>query len=165
MERWDSEGEAQPKPLAARDSEAGADDETEAVVVGDTDVRPPLTTAGEGGEVRIGDDVVSVIAGIAAAEIDGVAGMSGGFVGGISEMLGKKNLSRGVKTEVGEKDCAVDLYIVVDYGVRIPSLAQKVQENVKQAVEGMTGLRVIGVNNHIQGVAFPSDERSQEARA
>lgn len=115
-------------------------------------------------DIRIADEVVGVIAGIAATEVDGVAGMSGGIVGGISEMLGKKNLSKGVKVEVGTKEAAIDLYILVEYGVRIPDVAQRVQENVKRAVESMTGLDVVEVNIHVQGVAFHNENREDEAR-
>ncbi|MEW6724395.1 MAG: Asp23/Gls24 family envelope stress response protein [Bacillota bacterium] len=119
----------------------------------------------EVGNVKIADDVVGVIAGIAATEVDGVAGMSGSFVGGISEMLmlGKKNLSKGVKVEVGQREAAIDLYVVIEYGVRIPDVAQRVQDNVKVAVESMTGLRVVEVNVHIQGVAFHQESREDEA--
>lgn len=120
-----------------------------------------ISTDASSGQVRISDDVVGVIAGIAAGEVEGVAGMSGGLVGGISEMMtGKKNLAKGVKVEVGEKETTVDLHVVVEYGVRIPAVSQKVQENVKKAVESMTGLKVVGVNIHIQGVSFPGDEAS-----
>ena len=116
-------------------------------------------TRNTSGEVRISDDVVGVIAGIAAAEIDGIAGMSGGFVGGISEMmLGKKNLSKGVRVDSAKRETSVDLYVVVDYGVQIPVIARKIQENVKKAVESMTGLKVKGVNIHVQGVSFPGGE-------
>jgi uncharacterized alkaline shock family protein YloU len=115
--------------------------------------------------VRIADDVVGVIAGIAAMEVEGVAGMAGGFAAEMSErMLGKKNLSKGVKVQVGEKEVAVDLYIVVEFGVRIPDIAAKVQENVKRAVESMTGLDCVEVNIHVQGVSFKSDSRDDEFR-
>lgn len=117
----------------------------------------------DGTSVRIADDVVGVIAGLAAAEVEGVAGMSGGLVGDLSEMLGKKNLSKGVKVKVGEKECAVDLYLVVEYGVRIPDVATQVQENVKRAVESMTGLNVVEVNIHVQGVSFHT-EKEEEVR-
>ena len=109
------------------------------------------------GNVKISDEVVGVIAGIAASEVKGVAGRSPGFVGGLGEMLGKKSPSKGVKVELGEKQAAIDLYIVVDYGVRIPDVAKKVQENVKHSVESMTGLDVMEVNIHIQGVVFPEE--------
>jgi uncharacterized alkaline shock family protein YloU len=122
----------------------------------------PFETDEETGLVKISEDVVSVIAGIAATEVEGVAGMSGGIVGGISEMFGKKSLQKGVKVEVGEREAAVDLYLVIEYGVRIPDVAQKVQENVKQAIESMTGLEVIEVNVHVQGVAFRSVTKEEE---
>lgn len=114
------------------------------------------------GAIRIADEVVAVIAGIAATEIEGVAGMSGGIAGGISEMLGRKNLSKGVKVEVGEKEAAIDLYIVVEYGAKIPEVALKIQENVKRAVESMTGLSVVETNVHVQGVVFQSGETGEE---
>lgn len=110
------------------------------------------------GTVRIADEVVGTIAGLAATEVNGIAGMSGGLVGGIAEMLGKKNFSKGVKVEVGEKEAAVDLYIIVEYGVRIPDIALTVQEKVKSAIENMTGLEVVEVNVHVQGVGFASEE-------
>ena len=114
------------------------------------------------GAIRIADEVVSIIAGLAATEVDGIAGMSGGLVGGIAEMLGKKNFAKGVKVEVGEKEAAVDLYIIVKYGVRIPDVALAAQENVKQAIETMTGLTVVEVNIHVQGVGFPEAEKKEE---
>lgn len=125
---------------------------------------PGFEQPGETGTVRISDEVVSIIAGIAATEVEGVAGMAGGFVGGISEMLGKRNLSKGVRVEVGDREAIIDVFMIVEYGVRIPKVAQLVQENVKQAVESMTGLNVIQVNIHVQGVAFPSEEGAKEAR-
>lgn len=117
------------------------------------------------GAIRIADEVVSIIAGLAATEVDGIAGMSGGIAGGIAEMLGRKNFAKGVKVEVGEKEAAVDLYIIVKYGVRIPDIALAVQENVKQAIETMTGLSVVEVNVHVQGVGFPEENaKADEVR-
>ena len=117
------------------------------------------------GSVRIADEVVSIIAGMAATEVEGIAGMSGGLVGGIAEILGKKNLAKGVKVEVGETEAAVDLYIIVKFGVRIPDVALTVQEKVKNAIESMTGLSVVEVNVHVQGVGFPAMEaRAEEVR-
>lgn len=113
--------------------------------------------------VRIADDVVGVIAAMAAMEIDGVAGMSGTLVTDMAEMLGKKNLSKGVKVQVGEKEAAIDLFLVVEYGVRIPDVAYRVQEAVKRAVESMTGLDVVEVNIHVQGVSF-HQQQEDEAR-
>ena len=109
------------------------------------------------GNVKIADDVVAIIAEIAAKEVQGVHSMSGGIADSITEILGKRNPSKGVKVEVGEKEAAIDLYIVVDYGVRIPDVSWQIQENVKKAVETMTGLSVVEVNIHIQGVNLEKD--------
>ncbi|WP_278849275.1 Asp23/Gls24 family envelope stress response protein [Megamonas funiformis] len=116
------------------------------------------------GTIRIADEVVSIIAGLAATEVEGVAGMSGGIAGGIAEILGRKNFSKGVKVEVGEKEAAIDLYIIVKYGVRIPDIALNVQEAVKTAIENMTGLSTVEVNVHVQGVGFPEDVKTEEVR-
>ena len=116
------------------------------------------------GSIRIADEVVGIVAGLAATEVPGVAGMSGGLVGGIAEMLGKKNLAKGVKVEVGEKEAAVDLYVIMEYGVRLPDIAIQVQENVKHAIESMTGLEVVEVNVHVQGVGFNAEGRDEDSR-
>ena len=103
--------------------------------------------------IKISDDVIAVVAGIAASEVPGVSAMAGGFAGGISEVFsGKKNLAKGIKVEAGEKETKIDVNIIVEYGVRIPDVAFEIQNRVKKAVEGMTGLKVIEVNVHIQGV-------------
>ena len=107
----------------------------------------------EGGTIKISDEVVSVIAGIAVSEVPGVAGMAGGFAGGISEVLsGKKNLSKGIKVDVGEKETKIDVNIIVEYGIRIPEVAFEIQNRVKKAVEANTGLKVLEVKGDVQGV-------------
>lgn len=116
----------------------------------------------EYGSIKIANEVVAIIAGLAATEVDGVAGMSGGITGGITEMLGMKNLSKGVKVEVGEKESAIDIYIVVEYGSKISEVATLVQENVKETVENMTGLKVVEVNVHVQGVNIPKEPVVEE---
>lgn len=114
------------------------------------------------GNVKIADDVVAIIAEIAAKEVKGVYAMSGGIADSITEILGKKNPSKGVKVEVGEKEAAIDLYIIVEYGVRIPDVSWQIQENVKKAVETMTGLTVVEVNIHIQGVNMDKETKEKE---
>lgn len=110
-------------------------------------------------EIKIADDVVAVIAGVAVSEVPGVSEMAGGFAGGITEVLsGKKNLAKGIKVEVGEKDTKIDVNIIVEYGVRIPDVAFEIQNRVKKAVETMTGLNVVEVNVHVQGVNTDSKE-------
>ena len=103
--------------------------------------------------IQIADDVVAIIAGKAVSEVSGVAGMAGGFAGGITEVLsGKKNLTKGIKVDLTEKDAKIDVNIIVEYGVRIPDVAFEIQNRVKKAVEAMTGLKVLNVNVHVQGV-------------
>lgn len=116
----------------------------------------------EYGEVKIVDDVVATIAGLAATEIKGVAGMSGGFTGGISEIMGKKNLSKGVKVEIKDNIAIIDLYIIVEYGTKIPDVAWEIQENVKKTIETMIGIMVHEVNIHVQGVNFPKEILEQD---
>lgn len=116
------------------------------------------------GAIRIANEVVAVIAGLAATEIEGLAGMSGGLAGGFAEMLGHKNLAKGVRVEVGEKETAVDIFVIVKYGAKIPDVASRVQENVKHAIESMTGLKVLEVNVHVQGVSFPEVKEEQRVK-
>ena len=120
---------------------------------------------GETSSIKIADDVVSVIAGKAVSEAPGVYAMAGGFAGGISEVLsGKKSLSKGIKVEVGEKEAKIDVNIIVEYGSRIPDVAFDIQNRVKAAVEGMTGLKVVAVNVHVQGVNTESVTDSEEEK-
>lgn len=103
--------------------------------------------------IEISNDVIAVIAGVAVSEVEGVASMSGGFAGGISEVLsGKKNLAKGIKVEKTENSAKIDVNIIVEYGSRIPDVAYEIQNRVKKSVENMTGFKVEEVNVHIQGV-------------
>ena len=104
------------------------------------------------GEVQIADEVVSVIAGLAATEIEGVASMAGNITNELVGKLGMKNLSRGVKVTVNESDVKVALALNMGYGYSIPKTAAKVQDKVKAAIENMTGLSVSEVNITIAGV-------------
>ena len=110
------------------------------------------------GTVTYANDVIATIAGVAATEVSGVAGMSGGISSGITEMLGKKNLTKGVKVEVGTQEAAIDLNIVVEYGSELHKVAEAGQENVKKAVETMTGLQVVEVNVNILGVNVKAED-------
>ena len=103
--------------------------------------------------IEISADVIGVISGVAVSEVEGVAGMSGGFAGGITEVLsGKKNLAKGIKVEINDKKAKIDINIIVEYGTRIPDIAYEIQNRVKKSVETMTGLTVEEVNVHVQGV-------------
>lgn len=103
--------------------------------------------------IKISNDVVAVIAGVAVTEVPGVSGMSGGFAGGITEVLsGKKNLAKGIKVDIEGDKVKIDVNIIVEYGSRIPDVAFEIQNRVKKSVESMTGLKVEEVNVHVQGV-------------
>ncbi|WP_066685386.1 Asp23/Gls24 family envelope stress response protein [Christensenella intestinihominis] len=104
------------------------------------------------GTVAFASEVIAILAGLAAVDVPGVAGMSGGFVDGLVELLGRKNLSRGIKIELGQEEVAVDASIIVEYGKSIPEIAGMIQSGVKQAIESMTGLKVTEVNVRVQGL-------------
>jgi len=111
------------------------------------------------GTIQIAPEVIEVIAGLATVEVDGIAGMSGGLAGGIAELLGKKNVAKGVKVEVGQKEAAVDVSVIIQYGYKIPEVANNVQENIKRSIEVMTGLAVVEVNVHVHDVHLKQDEK------
>ena len=104
------------------------------------------------GEVQIADEVVAIIAGLAATEVEGVDSMAGNVTNELVSRLGMKNLSRGVKVDVTEEHVSVDLSLNIKYGYNIPEVSEKVQDNVKSAIEYMTGLTVLDVNIKIAGV-------------
>lgn len=110
------------------------------------------------GCIKISDDVIAAIAGITARETEGVAGMSTGIAGEIYEFIGKKAPSKGVKVENGEDGVSVDIYIIVNYGVKISEVAGEVQFKVKSAIEEMTNLDMKSVNVHVQGVKISKEE-------
>lgn len=117
--------------------------------------------------IEIAPEVIAVIAGVAVNDVKGVFSMSGGFAGGITEVLsGKKNLSKGIKVDKDSKEIKIDVNIVVEYGARIPDVAFEIQNKVKKAVEDMTDLKVLEVNVHIQGVNTDilKDDESAEAK-
>lgn len=109
--------------------------------------------------LNISEDVIGIIAGLAASEVEGIAGMTLGFVDGINQILGgNKKYSKGVKIELEGKKVTIDLYVNVKYGVRIPDIAWAAQNAVKSAVENMTGLDVVAVNINVQGITFDKKE-------
>ena len=110
--------------------------------------------------IQIADDVVAVIAGKSASEVAGVYSMAGGL--GITEVFGKKNLSKGIKVDINEQKAKIDVNIIVEYGARIPDVAFEIQNRVKKAVENMTGLNILEVNVHVQGVNTEIKEEKVE---
>ena len=110
------------------------------------------------GEVRVADEVVAIIAGLAATEVEGVASMAGNITNELVGKLGMKNLSKGVKVDVLENVVCVNLNLNLEYGYSIPETCKKVQEKVKTAIENMTGLEVSDVNISIAGVALEEEK-------
>ena len=106
------------------------------------------------GKVQIADEVVAIIAGLAATEVEGVASMAGNITNELVGKLGMKNLSKGVKISMTEDHVSVDLSLNMKYGYSIPAVSEKVQDKVKSAIENMTGLMVLEVNIKIAGVAM-----------
>lgn len=104
------------------------------------------------GEVQIADEVVAIIAGLAATEVEGVDSMAGNITNELVGKLGMKNLSKGVKVDVTEEHVSVNMSLNMKYGYSIPSVCETVQEKVKNAIENMTGLTVLDVNIKIAGV-------------
>lgn len=120
-------------------------------------------TIGENSGIKISDEVIAVIAGVAVSEVNGVSGMQGKFGGGIGEVLsGKKNLAKGIKVETINNQAKIDVNIIVEYGARIPDVAFEIQNRVKKAVESMAGLKVSEVNVHVQGVNIDTDNKEVE---
>lgn len=110
------------------------------------------------GDVRIADEVVAIIAGLATTEVEGVSSMAGNITNEIVSKLGMKNLSKGILVEVMENEVKVDVAINIAYGYSIPEVSAKVQDKVKSAIENMTGLTVAVVNVRIASVDMVGDE-------
>ncbi|WP_343208448.1 Asp23/Gls24 family envelope stress response protein [Anaerolentibacter hominis] len=113
---------------------------------------------GQYGEIRIADEVVAIIAGLAAMEVEGVAAMAGNATRDLISKLGMKNLSKGVKVEISDEGVLVDLSMNMAYGYSIPDVCRQVQEKVNTAIENMTGLKVTEVNIHIAGVQLENQK-------
>jgi uncharacterized alkaline shock family protein YloU len=114
------------------------------------------------GKVEIAPEVIEVIAGIAASEVDGVAQMRGNFAAGVVERLGKKNHGKGVKVELSETGIKVDVYCVMKFGISIPTVAQKIQDNIRQTLLNMTALETEEINIHVVGIQFESMKNEPE---
>lgn len=119
----------------------------------------------ENNNIEISNDVIAVIAGMAASDVPGVAEMAGGFAGGISEVLsGKRNKAKGIKVDVDGNKVVIDVNIIVEYGTRIPDVAFEIQKRVKKSVENMTGLVASEINVHVQGVVTVEEENANKEK-
>ncbi|WP_156290832.1 Asp23/Gls24 family envelope stress response protein [Oceanobacillus salinisoli] len=114
------------------------------------------------GKVEIAPEVIEVIAGIAATEVEELYAMRGNFASGVVERLGKKTHSKGVKVELTEDGVTVDLYVILNFGVSIPQVAQKIQTNIRHSLKYMTALEIAEVNVHVVGMNMDGNENPQE---
>jgi uncharacterized alkaline shock family protein YloU len=113
------------------------------------------------GTITYANEVIAIIAGVATSEVEGIAGMV--TSGGLTDILGRnRNITRGVKVELGTEETSVDLYVIIEYGTPIQKAAHDAQENVRKAIETMTGLRVVRVDVHVQGVSFEKENKALE---
>jgi len=129
-----------------------------------TDNNQEISTTNDTGSINYANDVIAKIAALAADEISGVAGLTGG---GLSDMWGKKNIARGVKISIEDNRVDIDVNIMVNYGIKIHEVSKAVQENIKKAIENMTGLKVTGVNVNVIGINIekqdlPSDKAGEK---
>lgn len=104
------------------------------------------------GQVNISNEVISTIAGTATLEVDGVYGMSGNITGGLYEIMGRKNLSKGVTIEIEAEEVSIEVNVVIIFGYKVHEVSKEIQERIKNAVETMTGLSVTSVNVNVLGI-------------
>ncbi|WP_269412234.1 Asp23/Gls24 family envelope stress response protein [Lentibacillus daqui] len=113
------------------------------------------------GKVEIAPEVIEVITGIAASEVDGLSSMRGNFAAGVVERLGKKSHGKGVKVELTDSGILIDLYVVLNFGVSIPEVAQKLQTNIRQTIKNMTALEIAEINIHVVGIQMENREQAE----
>ncbi|MDL4841591.1 Asp23/Gls24 family envelope stress response protein [Aquibacillus rhizosphaerae] len=116
------------------------------------------------GKVEIAPEVIEVIAGIATTEVAGVSHTRGNFATGVAERLGKKTHGKGIKVELTNSGVLIDVFVIIDYGVRIPEVAQKIQTNIRQALKNMTSLEIDEINVHVVGVHMDLKEETGESQ-
>lgn len=106
------------------------------------------------GKIHISEEVIAIIAGIAANEIAGIVSMNGGWTGEITEMFGIKKLNKGVQVSLDEESesIGIDLYVIMKYGIKISEISKEIQKHVKTVLESMTNMTVSFVNVHVQGI-------------
>ena len=116
----------------------------------------------KGDSISISSDVIATIIGIVSSDVPGVAGMSGGIVGGIAEKLGRKDLTKGIKVQVDEDKVNIDLNIIVEYGTPIVDAADKLKKEIRGNIEKTTGLKVEAININVLGLDVPKEEAAEE---
>ena len=120
-----------------------------------SDSKEYVSRSDELGNIHISEEVLAAISAAAALEVDGVSSLAANLGSDIAELLGKKNLAKGVRVRMEDDKVVVDLSVLMAYGHTIPEMCKAVQEGVKNAVESMTGLKVSAVNVNVGGITFP----------
>lgn len=120
-------------------------------------IQPTPSGKEELGQIEVAPEVIEVIAGIAATEVEGVAGTRGNFASGVVERFGKKVHSKGIKSSITEDGIAIDVFCSVKYGFAIPKVAKEIQTQIRQAIQNMTDLATQEVNVHITGIQFEQE--------
>lgn len=113
------------------------------------------------GTVEIAPEVIEVITGIAASEVEGVSAMRGNFATDVVERFGKKSHGKGVKVDLTENGILIDLFVVLNFGVSIPKVAQQLQENIRQTLKNMTALDIDEINVHVVGVQMEDTDDNE----
>ncbi len=117
------------------------------------------------GKINISEEVIEVVSGVASLDVKGVAGMSASLTEGITDLLGKKNYSKGVKAVIEGNEVKITVSVTVDFGCNIPSVASEVQEKVKREVETMTGLNVTSVDVFVSNISIPKQEKEKNTKS
>ena len=116
----------------------------------------------ENGSIKISNEVLAAIAGMASSQVEGVVGMSGNLAGGITELLGKKNPTKGIKVEVKENEVFLELHLMLCFGSKLNEVGLEVQKKVKEAIESMTDLTVKEVNVFVEGIGKTKGEKEAQ---
>nr|WP_246541247.1 Asp23/Gls24 family envelope stress response protein [Peptoniphilus ovalis] len=112
------------------------------------------------GTIKISEDVIATIASVAAENVEGIVKVGSNFKSQVSDILNTKNFNRGVKVNIGEKETIIDVYLTIEYGIKIVDVCEEVQKKVKEAIENMTDFEVVEVNVHLSGIAVKSSEKT-----
>lgn len=115
------------------------------------------------GKVEIAPEVIEVIAGLAAAEVDGLYAMRGNFATGVAERFGKQTHNKGVKVELGNNGIDIDVYCILNFGASIPKVAEKLQTKIRQTLKSMTMLDISEINIHVVGINMDEKEGQNQA--
>ena len=115
----------------------------------------------QGGKITFAPDVIATIASLAANEVEGVEGMSGTVVEGLTGMLNKKNITKGIKVDINENVAVIDINVILKYGYKIHEVSVALQKSIKTTIENMTGLNVASVNVFVQSIAFDKPEKAE----